>query len=63
MSEEEILGRARAEKILAEEWFGGKYSQEEAQVLAKANGLSMDMVDYWYGIAYEKQERASHGFN
>jgi len=54
------LEKAHMEKQVAEGWFLGRYSnQNQVELIAEIQGLSMDMVKYWYGKCYHEQERSS----
>lgn len=56
----DIVKRAFKEKSNAEKWFNGYITEQEAK---NDNTLNPEMVDYWFGILYEKQERATHGYS
>ena len=57
------LAKARMEKDLGEKIINKDVSRERALEIATDNELNKDMIDYWAGRSYHKQERASHGFN
>jgi len=55
--------KAIHEKAVGEGWFAGNYtSKESVELIAEMQGLSMEMIEYWYGRRYHEQERASHGY-
>lgn len=57
----DIKEKAKHEKAVGEGWFNGLYNQEEAELTSEQQGLDFDMVKYWYGREYHRNERLSHG--
>lgn len=57
------LEKAQHEKIIGEAWFNGVYNEEQAKIISEFQGLSWEMVQWWYGKNYHEMEAASCGSN
>lgn len=59
MSDLTAFQKARLESNSAKQWFDGDISEDQAKSDSRLSG---EMIDYWYGWHYHRQERVSHGF-
>jgi len=50
------LDKARQEQAMGVGLFDCKYTTQQAELVAEAQGLSWVMVQYWKGIEYHKSE-------
>lgn len=46
--------KAKKEKEIADRWFDGSISEDDAK---KERDLSWEMIEYWYGVRYERAAR------
>lgn len=59
MNKLNALEKARLEANKAKQWFNCKITEGQAKSDAR---LDKDMIDYWYGREYHKQEARSRGY-
>jgi hypothetical protein len=55
------LDKARQEQAIGQGWFDGNYTEESARLVTEQQGLSWELVQWWYGKDYHEMEASSNG--